>query len=100
MFLFEIQRICASPASPSAIFFRIFLQEGVGRVSKGVDLPEKRIFCIIKQGKKTREVTSPGPWPLITYKHDKKRKLIRLKGRNFHDFTRILLEKVGVPTYL
>ena len=32
---------------------------------KGVDLPEKRIFCIIKQGKKTREVTSPGPWPLI-----------------------------------
>ena len=34
MSLFEIQRICASPASPSAIF----LQEGVGRVSKGVDL--------------------------------------------------------------
>ena len=33
---------------------------------KGVDLPEKRIFCIIKQGKKTREVTSPGPWPLIS----------------------------------
>jgi hypothetical protein len=31
-----------------------------------VDLPEKRIFCIIKQGKKTREVTSPGPWPLIS----------------------------------
>ena len=30
-----------------------------------MDLPEKRIFCIIKQGKKTREVTSPGPWPLI-----------------------------------
>ena len=27
----------------------------------GVDLAEKRIFCIIKQGKKTREVTSPGP---------------------------------------
>ena len=65
MSLFEIQRICASPASPSAIFFRIFLQEGVGRVSKGVDLAGKRIFCIIKQGKKTREVTSPGPWPLI-----------------------------------
>ena len=32
---------------------------------KGVDIPEKRIFCIIKQGKKTREGTSPGPWPLI-----------------------------------
>ena len=30
MFLFEIQLFCASPASPSAIF----LQEGVGRVSK------------------------------------------------------------------
>jgi hypothetical protein len=30
-----------------------------------VDLAEKRIFCIIKQGKKTREVTSPGPCPLI-----------------------------------
>ena len=28
------------------------------------DLAEKRIFSIIKQGKKTREVTSPGPWPL------------------------------------
>jgi len=26
---------------------------------------KKRIFCITKQGKKTREVTSPGPWPLI-----------------------------------
>ena len=36
---------------------------------KGVDLPEKRIFCIIKQGKKTREVTSPGPWPLIKLNH-------------------------------
>ena len=35
---------------------------------------------------------------LITYKHDKKRKLIRLKGRKFHDFTRILLEKVGYLT--
>ena len=61
MSLFEIQRICASPASPSAIS----LQEGVGRVSKGVDLAGKSFFCIIKQGKKTREVTSPGPWPLI-----------------------------------
>jgi hypothetical protein len=37
----------------------------VGSTRKGVDLSEKRIFCIIKQGKKTREVTSPGPWPLI-----------------------------------
>ena len=26
-------------------------------------LLKKRIFCITKQGKKTREVTSPGPWP-------------------------------------
>ena len=39
---------------------------GTGGFRKGVDLPEKRIFCIIKQGKKTREVTSPGPWPLIS----------------------------------
>ena len=28
-------------------------------------LLEKGFFCIIKQGKKTREVTSPGPRPLI-----------------------------------
>jgi hypothetical protein len=39
-----------------------------------VDLPEKRIFCIIKQGKKTREVTSPGPWPLIFEKLGSKSK--------------------------
>ena len=62
MSLFEIQRICASPASPSAIFS--YRREWDG-FRKGVDLAEKRIFCIIKQGKKTREVTSPGPWPLI-----------------------------------
>ena len=39
MSLFEIQRICASPASPSAIF----LQEGVG-LRKGVDLAENHLF--------------------------------------------------------
>ena len=26
---------------------------------------QEKALCIIKQGKKTREVTSPGPWPLI-----------------------------------
>ena len=44
--------------------------------------------------------TSRDPKTRVRYKHDKKRKLIRLKRRNFHDFTRILLRKVGVPTYL
>ena len=32
---------------------------------KGVDLAEKKDFLHYKTRKKTREVTSPGPWPLI-----------------------------------
>ena len=33
---------------------------------KGVDLAEKKDFLHYKTRKKTREVTSPGPWPLIS----------------------------------
>jgi hypothetical protein len=41
------------------------------------DLAEKKIFCITKQGKKTREVTSPGPWPLIPTRVPRKKKLAK-----------------------
>ena len=43
---------------------------------------KKRLLCIIKQGKKTREVTSPGPWPLIVLsKPGARRYLLESSGK-------------------
>ena len=48
-------------------FLQDFLTGGSGTgFEKEWILLKKGFFCIIKQGKKTREVTSPGPWPLIS----------------------------------
>ena len=78
MSLFEIQRICASPASPSAIFFRIFLQEGVGRVSKRSGSCWKKGFFVALQNKEKKlgkwPALAPGPlfqegieWPILSH---------------------------------
>ena len=49
-------------------FLQDFLTGGSGTgFEKEWILLKKRIFCITKQGKKTREVTSPGPRPPAPY---------------------------------
>ena len=73
MSLIEIQRICASPASPSAIF----LQEGVGRVSK-----RSGSFCNLQFAINTSKPPAPvalqGRLCLSGKPHEYKRSLVWL----------------------